>query len=214
MSPRKPRVLRDGGGDRTLREHLIATAARLVAEQGSAGLTVRGIAREAQVADGVLYNHFATKEELLALALQAHVASVMHEVGTPPEPGSATVEANLRGYLADGVAVLVRIVPVFAGLLGQPKVLARFHELSPPSHADALPAALARYLRAEQQLGRVAAEVDVTTAASLMIGACHELVLPRLLLGGPASGYTVPPGFAEKVAATIVHGLAPRPAAT
>lgn len=62
MSPRKPALLRDGGGDQKLREHLIATAARLIAEHGSVGLTVRGIAREAKVADGVLYNHFASKD--------------------------------------------------------------------------------------------------------------------------------------------------------
>jgi AcrR family transcriptional regulator len=50
MSPRKPAVLRNGDGP-GLREHLIATAARLIGERG-ARLAVRDIAREAQVADG------------------------------------------------------------------------------------------------------------------------------------------------------------------
>ena len=67
MSPRKPAVLRDGDGQ-NLREYLIATAARLIGERGSAGLAVRDITREAQVADGVLYNYFEDKEDLLAHA--------------------------------------------------------------------------------------------------------------------------------------------------
>jgi len=45
MSPRKPAVLRGGDGQ-NLREYLIATAARLIDERGSAGLSVRDIARE------------------------------------------------------------------------------------------------------------------------------------------------------------------------
>ncbi len=60
-------MLRDSDGP-NLREHLIATAARLIDERGSAGLAVRDIAREAQVADGVLYNYFQDKEDLLARA--------------------------------------------------------------------------------------------------------------------------------------------------
>ena len=78
MSPRKPAVLRDRDGQ-NLREYLISTAARLIDERGSAGLAVRDIAREAQVADGVLYNYFEDKEDLLAHALLAHVATVMSQ---------------------------------------------------------------------------------------------------------------------------------------
>ena len=44
-------VLRDRD-DASLPEYLIATAARLIDERGSAGLSVRDIAREAKVADG------------------------------------------------------------------------------------------------------------------------------------------------------------------
>ena len=59
MSPRKPAVLRGDG--QNVREYLIVTAARLIDERGSAGLSVRDIAREAQVADGVLYNYLRTR---------------------------------------------------------------------------------------------------------------------------------------------------------
>lgn len=62
MAPRRAAALRDG--DVSLRDHLIAAATRLIADRGTAGLTVRDIARAADVAVGVLYNHFADKEEL------------------------------------------------------------------------------------------------------------------------------------------------------
>jgi AcrR family transcriptional regulator len=128
MSPRKPAVLRNDSG-RNLREHLIETAARLIDERGSAGLGVRDIAREAQVADGVLYNYFEDKEDLLARALLVHVASVMTSMPPMPPPGTGTLEENLRLFVDRGLAVLTRVMPAFAGLTSQPKVLQRFHAL-------------------------------------------------------------------------------------
>src|SRR6202050_5298169 len=107
MSPRKPAVLRDGdgGGARDLREYLIATAARLIGQRGSAGLAVRDIAREAQVADGVLYNYFEDKEDLLAHALLAHVGAVMHALAPRmPPAGTGSVADNLAMFIDSGMA--------------------------------------------------------------------------------------------------------------
>jgi AcrR family transcriptional regulator len=138
--------LRNGDGQ-NLREHLIVTAARLIEQRGTAGLAVREIAREAQVADGVLYNYFEDKEDLLAQALLAHVGSVMHTAPRLPPAGTGTVEGNLSGFIDGGLAVLIRVMPAFAGLLSQPKVLVRFHAMvggdaafgtapEPPAPAD------------------------------------------------------------------------------
>jgi AcrR family transcriptional regulator len=122
-------VLRDGSGQ-NLREYLIATAARLIDQRGSAGLAVRDIAREAKVADGVLYNYFEDKEDLLAHALLAHVGSVMASAPQLlPPPGEGTLAENLRVFIEGGMASLLRVTPAFAGLLSQPKVLSRFHAM-------------------------------------------------------------------------------------
>jgi AcrR family transcriptional regulator len=257
MSPRKPAILRDGDGQ-NLREYLIATAARLIDERGSAGLSVRDIAREAQVADGVLYNYFEDKEDLLAQALLAHVGTVMNSAPRLPAAGTGTVAENLRLFIDAGLATLTRVVPAFAGLISQPNVLKRFHAMvggdaafageaatgssqkaagddgtqggetgggeaegkagpgrgGPPDGHDGdgqagLPAILATYLRAEQRLGRINGAADIDAAVTLVVGAIHGQILPRVLFSPPGSPITAPPELAGRLAATVLSGIAP-----
>jgi AcrR family transcriptional regulator len=208
VTPRKPAAARDG---ESLSDHLVAAAERLLSRHGAAGLTVRAIAKEAQVADGVLYNHFADKEELIALALRAHVRSV--ERSLPPLPtaaGSGTLEDNLRSYVGYGLALHLAILPAFAGLVAHPKILHRFAELSMPvEQGPPLRAALTAYLRAEQALGRLSPEADPDAAATMIVGACHELILPHLFHGTPAAEIEFPPDFAGHLVATCLRGIAP-----
>jgi len=237
-------VLRDGSGQ-NLRDYLIATAARLIDQRGSAGLAVRDIAREAKVADGVLYNYFEDKEDLLAHALLVHVGNVM--AGSPqllPPPGEGTIAENLRQFIDGGMARLVRVVPAFAGLLAQPKVLIRFHAMvggdaafdsasaddgrggddansdgDGPGDGDAhgpaggqgLPGVLTTYLRAEQELGRIDPAADVAAVSSLLVGAIHGQILPRVLFSPPGSPIVTPPGLAARLAETLINGIAPKP---
>ncbi len=110
-------MLRDDSGQ-NLRDYLIATAARLIDQRGSAGLAVRDIAREARVADGVLYNYFEDKEDLLVHALLAHVGNVMNSAPQLlPAPGEGTIAENLRAFIDGGIATMLRVTPAFAGLL-------------------------------------------------------------------------------------------------
>jgi AcrR family transcriptional regulator len=180
VSPRRAAALRDG--DANLREHLIGTAERLIARQGMTGLTVRVIAKEAGVADGVLYNHFADKEELLAIALRAHVHAVERELGVLPEAGCGVVEENLRAWLRYGLALHEAVLPAFAGLLAFPAVQARYAELadSGPDWRDRL----LEYLRAERAAGRLRPDADVEAAAGILVGICHEQVLSGLFGSG------------------------------
>jgi AcrR family transcriptional regulator len=231
MSPRKPAVLREQGGE-DLREHLIAAAARLIDQRGSAGLSVRDIAREARVADGVLYNYFADKEDLLAQALLAHVGTVMSGAQQLlPTAGSSTVADNLRLFIERGVEVLSRVTPAFAGLLSQPRVLTRFHgmvggdeafaatipEGTPDSHdhggrghgGRGFGEMLTQYLRAEQALGRIDDSADVEATTMLIVGAIHGQVLPRVLFNPPGTTtITMPPGLSERLTSTIISGIA------
>jgi AcrR family transcriptional regulator len=226
--------LRDSGGQ-NLREYLISTAARLIDQRGSAGLTVRNIAREAQVADGVLYNYFEDKEDLLAHALLAHVGTVMTSAPVMPSAGTGTVAENLRFFIDRGFALLVRVAPAFAGLLAQPKVLSRFHAMvggdaafsaamtgeaghpeSRPGQGTGagteprgLPDSLKTYLYAEQRLGRIDAAADIDATATLIVGAIHGEILPRVLFTAPGSPIIISPDLAGRLAQTVLSGIEP-----
>ena len=234
-------MLRDRDGE-NLREHLIRTAARLLDERGSAGLAVRDIAREAQVADGALYNYFEDKEDLLAQALLAHVATVMSEAPRMPEAGTGTVAENLTVFIDRGMESLYRVVPAFGGLMSQPGVLRRFHEMvggdqafaAPAGSAEpgdqepgggsrgpeqrvedspeprSLPDILRHYLEGERQLGRIDDGADLDAATSLIVGAVHGQVLPRVLFAPPGDRPATPPGLAAQLARTALRGLEPR----
>ncbi|WP_367138470.1 TetR/AcrR family transcriptional regulator [Saccharothrix sp. HUAS TT1] len=206
MAPRRAAALRDG--DVSLRDHLIAAAARLIAERGTAGLTVRDIARAADVAVGVLYNHFADKEELLALALHEHVRAVERRIGPPATDG--TPAENLRAFVAHALAVHAAFLPAFAGLIGQPEVFARFDALpNPMAGGRGLHAALADHLREERDRGRIARGADPDAVATLVVGACHELVLPHVLRG-LTDPVEVPTDRVDAIVATVLDGIAPR----
>ena len=224
-------MLRDDSGQ-NLRDYLIATAARLIDQRGSAGLAVRDIAREAQVADGVLYNYFEDKEDLLVHALLAHVGNVMNSAPQLlPAPGEGTVAENLQAFIDGGIATLLRVTPAFAGLIGQPKVLARFHAMVggdpafDPASADGgaagrddgeagrddgrgLPDLLTAYLRGEQRLGRIRPGVDIDAAAALIIGAMHGQILPRMLFTPQGSPVTIPPGLSARLTGIVLDGIA------
>jgi AcrR family transcriptional regulator len=202
MSPRKAAVLRHSDDERSLREHLIATAERMISSPGAAGLTVRAIARQAGVADGVLYNHFADKEELIAHALRAYVRTVEQGLGELPEPGAGTVEANLRTHLAYGLALHRAILPAFTGLLAQPAVLARFASLD--AHGEQWRDRLTSYLHAERDLGRLAPHAEIDAAAAMIVGVCHETVLSALL---PHDGTAPAPPPVESVITAVLDGI-------
>jgi hypothetical protein len=163
----------------------------------------------------VLYNYVEDKEDLLAHALLARVATVMSSCEPMPPAGTGTVAGNLELFIAGGLATLAQIVPAFAGLLPQPQVLARFYAMvggdpafgaggtsgggpaggdgrppAPAGEGAGLPAILARYLRAEQELGRVDPAADIGSATKLIVGAMHGEVLPGALFsprGHPAA---------------------------
>jgi hypothetical protein len=73
-----------------------------------------------------------------------------------------------------------------------------------------LPDILNQYLRAERRLGRIDADADLDAATSLIVGAIHGQVLPRVLFAPPGPRPATPPGLAAQLATTALRGLEPR----
>jgi len=194
-----------GGGD--LREHLLATTERLLAEQPAPRLTTRELARAAGVSDGVLYNYFADKDELVLAALVRRFAGLVERFQADlPEPGTSTLEQNLRTFAEASLELHLDALPLVTRLLAEPALLRRFmieiHR--EPLGGKQLVGPVTAYLEAEGAAGRIG-DVDPEAAADLLVGAIVMRAFTTLL--GPTRS-----DVAERLpalVATLVRGLAP-----
>ena len=146
--------------------------------------------------------------ELGPVIRRGDVEDDVRALGDPPGPaGTGTVRSNLIAYLERAIILHRAIAPAFAGLVTQPGVLNRFRELpNPMAGGTGLREEIAAHLRAERRLGRIPHRADVDTAATLIVGACHELILPSLF-----SGHQHEPAgtFAADIIKVVLTGIAP-----
>ena len=196
------------------RAQLVDAAERVLRTRGLARATTKEIAREAGCAEGTLYLHFADKLDLVRAVheklLPAFVEVVRH---LPGRAGTGTVEANLT-EVADSALRLYRdLLPVGSSLFADPELLARYRALLAERGGGPQRAwePVAAYLRAEQALGRVAADADPAAAAALLLGACQQLVFVELMTGPETLPFRDRPDPAPALVATLLAGLAPEP---
>jgi len=167
-----------------LRDHLIAMTGELLGDVSLGTLTTRQIARHAGVSDGVLYNHFADKSELVIASLLDRYARLLDAFeAQAPTVGEGTVEANLRAFARALSGLEADVLLLGAGLLADPPLLARFwteiHRS--PFGPDRLMNPLRTYLEGERTAGRVSASLDVNGATTLVFGASAMVALTRRL---------------------------------
>jgi AcrR family transcriptional regulator len=182
MSPRRAAVLQAQPGETapTLREHLVSSTEQLLGDRSVGELTTRAIAHHAGVSDGVLYNHFADKHDLLMAAmLQRYGRLVERLEAAAPRAGEGTVLANVQAFGRALADVESDVLLHGAALLAHPPLLHRFwaeiHRS--PFGIDRLRRPLVDYLAAEQAAGRVGAGVDVAAAVTVVFGACAMVAL-------------------------------------
>ena len=72
-----------------------------------------------------------------------------------------------------------------------------------------LPDLLTAYLQGEQRLGRIDAAADIDAAASLIVGAMHGQILPRVLFAPPGTPVSIAPGLSARLAHVVLEGIAP-----
>jgi len=213
MSPRWAKATRGRAGDdpaTALRQHLIDTAEKLLSEKQVGAVTTREIARAANVSDGVLYNHFSDKHDLILAALMRRYAQALSQFGTGlPEPGTATVEANLIAYAEAGLDLVAQALPMVAGLISEPVLLHRFiAEIhSEPFGPEQMRKPIADYISGEQRLGRLG-EFPIEAALTLMIGPTLMLGFTELVGGAPR--HTVAAAIPD-IIRTLLKGVGPTP---
>jgi AcrR family transcriptional regulator len=206
MSPRRAAAVKETEGDPgiALREHLVASAQTLLAEREVTTITARDLAREAGVSDGVLYNYFADKNELLLTALLRRFDELLDDFGADlPAPGTGSVEENVRKYAEALYTFDVDGFPMLAKLLGDPPLLQRFlvETHRQPVYTERVRKPVVDYLAGERRRGRIA-RIDPEAAADLLIGAIAQLALTTVTGGRP------PARRLAAVVDTLLKGIA------
>lgn len=173
-----------------LREHLVDAAARLTTQAPIVTITTREIARAAGVSDGVLYNYFHDKNDLLVEALVRQFRRIFESARTRiPEPGSGTVEDNLASLAVTLFELERDVIPMIAGLLADPLL---FHRMFAALHEDPLGPdwyrePLVSYVEGERRLGRIRSDVDPDAISLLLIGSTSILALAGHVVPGVQS---------------------------
>ena len=165
-------------GDRT-KARLVRAATELVAELGPARATTRAIAARAGVSEATIYRHFPDKRTLFMAGVLAGHEPLMSFMGELPSlAGTSTLTDNLVGCLVRMSTLKDSVLPLERALMDDPgpthghtptdPALIMASGSGPPHHLE-------RYLAAEQELGRVSADVDTAEAAITLLALLYGL---------------------------------------
>lgn len=168
------------------RQRILDAAAQVIRTKGLTHATTKEIARQAGCSEGTLYNYFDTKVDLFLAVLREQMPSFIPLIGElSSRAGSGSVRDILTEVVTLGLAFYIESLPMGGiSLYGEPDLLAHHRDavLSRGGGPHMANQALANYLRAEQQLGRVRADADPEAVAHLLLGAClyRAVLLPFL----------------------------------
>lgn len=162
------------------RDRILDAASAVIKDRGLANATTKEIAREVGLSEAMLYKHFASKHELFVHVLMERLpplAGVMKEL--PNRVGKGTVRENLENVADAAIDFYTAGFPMTASMFSEAPLLASFKawaaEHGSGPHVPV--AALAGYLAAEQESGRLAPDADPQAAAALLMGACFQRAL-------------------------------------
>lgn len=159
---------------RDVRQQLFGAAERILLRDGPSALTSRSVTDEAGVAKGVLHRHFDDFDGFLAELVHDRAARIRDQSAILLDSaGTGTVAGNIADTLAGlfgSVAAKILALVIFRDALR-----ARLRETWPRGVPliQEIAAMIGDYLTAERDLGRVAADADISTLAPMLVGAVH-----------------------------------------
>jgi AcrR family transcriptional regulator len=161
-----------------VRERLFAAAERIVEREGPGALTSRSVTTEAGCAKGLLHTHFAGFDEFVAeLCLDRFARTAVKARTLAGLAGRGTVAGNVG---AVALSLLDHGGPALSGLaMTRPAAAARVREVMQdgvPGFAS-IQEAIAGYLAAERDLGRLPDTADPHTVALAVVGTAHHLLM-------------------------------------
>jgi AcrR family transcriptional regulator len=214
------------------RDRILDAAAHVMRTRGFARTTTKEIARAAGYSEATLYKNFQDKTDLFLAVLRERLpslgstlsalsagidagasapAGVSAPAGPPAGPAaSESLAGRLTATARGAIAFYEASFPISASVFSEPELLAAHHAaVTRQGAGPQYPLeALARYLRLEQELGRIRAGADCAAAASLLLGSCFQYAFLRCFAQLPpdpdAAG-----AHATAIVATLLAGLEP-----
>jgi AcrR family transcriptional regulator len=189
------------------RERILDAAAEVMETLGLARATTKQIAQAAGYSEATLYKHFPDKTELLLAVLGERLPPLVALLTRlPDEAGQGVVAERLEEVASQAMLFYERQFPILASLFAEPALLARHRQAlaavgAGPHRANQ---ALAAYLRAERELGRIDASVDPEAAAAMLLGACFQRAFFSAFSGQP-----IPAAERAHLAASLATSLLP-----
>ena len=153
------------------RQNIICATERLLQTHGLARLTMREIAREAKVAEGLIYHHFKDKAELIHEVVEKRLHDAKNVLQTLPlRVGLRTLSENLEEVLSAVYRSHYEIVPIVCSVFADHQLRDRMREIMKEREVGPERAidGLAVYLAAEQRMGRMADNIIPETAAKCL----------------------------------------------
>lgn len=161
------------------RAEILAASARVFAEKGYQRATTRDIAESAQVAEGTIYNYFASKDEILVALMMDLKQSQRLETpvnpGTPSEPRALLLQLlnDRQSFVSENYGTLKAVL---AEILVNPALNERYYrELVEPVYQH-----LEEHIQARADQGEIDFE-DTVVATRIILGTVMGLFLLHTL---------------------------------
>jgi AcrR family transcriptional regulator len=211
--PEQQPTRRRGRPSQGAREAIVLATRQLLEEQGLARLTTREIARRAGVAEASIFYHFGDRTGVVAAGLEAGLDGLRGFVGGLSERvGVGEVVETLQELSISWERFFAQILPLVGSVQADAELRDRVQEHLRAHGYGAHRGVdiVAGYLEAEQELGRVRADLDVRAAAAMLLGASCLRALQRMTLGPRATARLPAP---EKTVSELAHLIGAGPLA-
>ena len=188
------------------RSQILRAAEKLMSTKGLSGFTTRQISSEVGCSEGALYVHFKGRLELLLAMLEESLPDAQQSLQVLEHSGGqGSPQDNLVMAITGIYRFHRRVVPLFAGLFAEPKLLAAYRRsLIAHNKGPHLPiAALQQYIEGEQKLGRIDNQIDANLSAGMLLSSCFLRAFVEHFFNRPMR----PPWdkFARQLVASIIH---------
>ena len=191
------------------RQQILDATERIIQAKGIAHATTKEIAREAGCAEGTLYKHFESKEDLFLMVLQQHLPLFVETVNEEIA-GQETVSTNLMSVAYAAIGYYEQLIPLAAAFFADTNLLIRHRQVIDQigGGPQRIYERVARYIEAEQRLGRIDTQQDPLSIAALLLGPCFQYIFTRHFMGTNPIAVT-DQQFVEGVVRTLLAGIAP-----